>query len=300
MEIQDPSFYEKQIKRKIREKGDQRISEKAHLLKIFKFFDLNNSGTADLRSFTKSLAKVGLVFSTEEEILELFKTYDTNNTNSINYKDFVDYLYQKPNNDDNQSTVSRRQELETQSNIQQRRDFDNQSLHSYTSHINIQKVPDLCNKLKKEIFRKKLGLNLIYLGLCLKQFNLNTKKINEKKEFVSQNEFIAACKRLALNVNVYDVQKIFEHLDQGMEIGYVEINELMDLFKASFNSQQQNQIFQIFDSIKSQSQLINHRDLLDCINYERVAEIMNEDMQQIHKDIFGCLQEFNYLFKCGY
>jgi len=93
MEIQDPSFYEKQIKRKIREKGDQRISEKAHLLKIFKFFDLNNSGTADLRSFTKSLAKVGLVFSTEEEILELFKTYDTNNTNSINYKDFVDYLY---------------------------------------------------------------------------------------------------------------------------------------------------------------------------------------------------------------
>ena len=69
MEIQDPSFYETQIKRKIREKGDQRISEKANLIKIFKFFDLNNSGSSDLRQFTKTLAKVGLVFSNDEEVL---------------------------------------------------------------------------------------------------------------------------------------------------------------------------------------------------------------------------------------
>lgn len=82
-----------------------------------------------------------------------------------------------------------------------------------------------------------MGLNLINLELMLKDFDPKMNKIDVNKQSVSQNEVIQAAKSLGLGLNVFDLQKVFEHLDQE-DRGFVFVNDLMTVLKSRFSREQ--------------------------------------------------------------
>lgn len=54
--------FEKELKNRLTQKSSTTQSEETILLKAFKYYDLNNSGTMEVEEFKKALEKVGLVY----------------------------------------------------------------------------------------------------------------------------------------------------------------------------------------------------------------------------------------------
>jgi hypothetical protein len=59
------------------------------LVKFFKFFDLQNSGTCYLKDWIKTIEKLGVYFSKAQETQEIFEYYDKNKNGFIDYKAFA-------------------------------------------------------------------------------------------------------------------------------------------------------------------------------------------------------------------
>lgn len=58
--------FEKDLKQKLILKSTSHITEEGVLLKAFKYFDLNNSGTVNKKQFVATLEKIGLAIDNQE------------------------------------------------------------------------------------------------------------------------------------------------------------------------------------------------------------------------------------------
>lgn len=219
------SFYEQQIKKKLIERGDTRYSPQQNLLRIFKFVDLQNSGRADLNCFTKAMAKLGVIFNNGEEVNSLFQTYDNDKNGYVQYDQLCTYLFQKKE----EKVMSRQVQAEQQQAQHQ------QNMARGGQHLIGHALATCINKIKKEIFRKKMGINLINMEIMLYDFDPKRNQIKNDKVTVSQNEVIQAAKNLGLGLNVFDLQHVFEHLDAS-DRGFVFVHDLMTLLKSRFNA----------------------------------------------------------------
>lgn len=72
---------------KIRQKTLPKDDEGITVKKAFKYFDLTDQGTIDIRQFAQALAKFGCVFS-EKEIVALFNKYDQDRTGKLCFDEF--------------------------------------------------------------------------------------------------------------------------------------------------------------------------------------------------------------------
>ena len=54
--------FEKQLKAKLLQKSNNRMSEEACLVKNFKFFDIMDRGAVDYRQFHQGLEKIGFYY----------------------------------------------------------------------------------------------------------------------------------------------------------------------------------------------------------------------------------------------
>lgn len=57
--------FEANLKQKLQQKSNSQTSEEQVLLKAFKFFDTNNSGTLDAAEFAKAIEKIGIMIPTK-------------------------------------------------------------------------------------------------------------------------------------------------------------------------------------------------------------------------------------------
>ena len=64
--------FEKELKTKLSQKTTGRLTEEAVLIKNFKYFDLNSSGTVDFGAFIKSCEKIG-VHTYTKPVHDLYK-----------------------------------------------------------------------------------------------------------------------------------------------------------------------------------------------------------------------------------
>ncbi len=64
--------FERDLKEKLSQKATSRLSEEQILLKNFKFFDLNNSGSVSLDEFSKTIEKAGIQIL-NREVFNLFR-----------------------------------------------------------------------------------------------------------------------------------------------------------------------------------------------------------------------------------
>lgn len=63
--IIDIKNFKKDVLNKLAYKGPSHSSKEAVLLKIFKFYDLNASGSLNRNEFLKSIAKIGVVLNSQ-------------------------------------------------------------------------------------------------------------------------------------------------------------------------------------------------------------------------------------------
>eukprot|EP01015_Nassula_variabilis_P006884 TRINITY_DN1523_c0_g1_i1.p1 TRINITY_DN1523_c0_g1~~TRINITY_DN1523_c0_g1_i1.p1 ORF type:complete len:677 (-),score=121.97 TRINITY_DN1523_c0_g1_i1:107-2137(-) len=87
-----PEQFELELKEKLSQRTTHRLTEEGVLLKNFKYFDLNESGTVDYKEFIRALEKTGVVISDEQNMRALFNHYDLDNDGQLDYKEFANIV----------------------------------------------------------------------------------------------------------------------------------------------------------------------------------------------------------------
>jgi len=67
--------FEKELKFKIGQKSKANQTEETFLVKAFRYFDLNNSGTVSKNEFHKAIQKIGVTSFEDHVIFSLFPHY---------------------------------------------------------------------------------------------------------------------------------------------------------------------------------------------------------------------------------
>ena len=64
------------------------MSEEACLMKMFKYFDIMNTGAVDFTQFQRVLEKSGMYYP-EDQLRPLFQAYDKDGSGSLDYTEFA-------------------------------------------------------------------------------------------------------------------------------------------------------------------------------------------------------------------
>ena len=76
------------MKDKLIQKSSAKMSEEACLMKMFKYFDIMNTGSVDFAQFQRVLEKGGMYYP-EEQLRPLFTTYDKDASGTLDYMEFA-------------------------------------------------------------------------------------------------------------------------------------------------------------------------------------------------------------------
>lgn len=66
-------------------------------MKCFKFFDFANSGEVNFPTFSRAIAKMGVVVE-DEDLQDFFGYYDMNDNGTLDYNEFSSIIFQKAGN----------------------------------------------------------------------------------------------------------------------------------------------------------------------------------------------------------
>lgn len=84
--------FEKELKDKLIQRSNAKITEEACLVKMFKYFDYADKGAVNFNEFTRVMIKTGMYFP-EEELRNLFNEYDLNGNGLVDYREFTLALF---------------------------------------------------------------------------------------------------------------------------------------------------------------------------------------------------------------
>jgi Ca2+-binding EF-hand superfamily protein len=79
--------FEKELKEKLLQKSNAKLTEEACLIKMFKYFDIYDKGEVSLPEFMKAMEKIGLYYNLQE-MTPLFNQYDADRSGKLDYKEF--------------------------------------------------------------------------------------------------------------------------------------------------------------------------------------------------------------------
>lgn len=86
------SRFEGELKEKLLQKSNHKLTEEACLIKMFKYFDIFDKGSVDLNDFMKAMEKIGLYYS-KQELEPLFRAYDSDGSGNLDYKEFSAIIF---------------------------------------------------------------------------------------------------------------------------------------------------------------------------------------------------------------
>ena len=84
--------FERELKDKLIQRSNSKLSEEACLIKMFKFFDLKDTGYVDFGLFSRVAEKMGMYFP-PEELQQLFFEYDSNQQGVLDYKELAKIIF---------------------------------------------------------------------------------------------------------------------------------------------------------------------------------------------------------------
>jgi Ca2+-binding EF-hand superfamily protein len=86
------SRFEQQLKLKLEQKCTSNQSTEGFLVKAFKFFDFANSGEVNFQTFSRAIAKMGVVVE-DEDLSGFFEYYDRNGNGTLDYNEFTAVIF---------------------------------------------------------------------------------------------------------------------------------------------------------------------------------------------------------------
>ena len=183
LEAIEDTFYEK-----IRQKTKPSEDEGKVLIRLFRFFDTNGSGTVGMREFQGALERLGCTF-TQAEVTALFNKYNPTGTGKILYENLSSVFAIKGAGNNSQFTSAR-------------------------------DVPyAVLDKIKKELLRK--GINGIRsLSLVMKRMDLNDSGDLDRQEF----EW--GLRENGHQLSGLDLDRLFKYFDKNND-GNVSYDEFL-------------------------------------------------------------------------
>lgn len=265
-----------ELKRRIEQKTGPGVSSEKLLLDSFKYFDLNGTGLADLKSFIQVMKiRVGITSQTESDLAVIFSVY-SNDQSTINYRELISKLF------DSQMNLSLKEPSITKD--------QNSLIHDKTELI---VAEDIIRKNIEYIIYK---LRSFKLGSFFNLFKeLKTAQISENE--ISPSAFTMVLKKLGVEISSDEIQRIFFFV--AAEKQFMSIERFIILLVRNFKSNRNtsvNSSFEKFDYMSSGSvslQLV--KELFNGRNTFSVKEgrLSSEEMTQQFSELIDNFSKFN-------
>jgi Ca2+-binding EF-hand superfamily protein len=84
--------FERELRDKLTQRSNAKMSEEACLMKMFKYFDVSGNQCVDFGEFQKTMEKTGMYYP-EEQLRPLFNSYDRDGSGELDYKEFAAAIF---------------------------------------------------------------------------------------------------------------------------------------------------------------------------------------------------------------
>jgi calmodulin len=86
--------FENELKQKLAQKSTAHCTEETVLMRAFKYFDLDNSGTVSPDEWSKAIERLGVNTIDPSVIASLFNNFDVDGSGYLDYKEFCAILFE--------------------------------------------------------------------------------------------------------------------------------------------------------------------------------------------------------------
>ena len=257
-------LFENELKSKIYSKTYRFNSEPETLLKYFRYYDIKENNLCSLQDFINTMIRIGISCFSKNEFEKIFYLYPIGIDNKLNYWEFIGNLYNNKSLGRSNSQILKRKRNNIPSNL------------TYNPYDN------LVINIKNNILKK--GIRGI--------FNLYTfefKNIN-----INYYEMISLNKKLKLELNIIDIQKLFN------ENNLINYEKLLKDIRGNLNEKRKFIVEEIFNKISKKFngriKLSNLFKIYNSKNHPYVLKkILNEDLiYDEFKDTFNILHQYYF------
>ena len=257
-------LFENELKSKIYSKTYRFNSEPETLLKYFRYYDIKENNLCSLQDFINTMIRIGICCFSKNEYEKIFYLYPIGIDNKLNYWEFIGNLYNNKSLGRSNSQILKRKRNNIPSNL------------TYNPYDN------LIINIKNNILKK--GIRGI--------FNLYTfefKNIN-----INYYEMISLNKKLKLELNIIDIQKLFN------ENNLINYEKLLKDIRGNLNEKRKFIVEEIFNKISKKFngriKLSNLFKIYNSKNHPYVLrKILNEDLiYDEFKDTFNILHQYYF------
>jgi Ca2+-binding EF-hand superfamily protein len=228
--------FEEELLKKLEQKTSARLSEETILLRAFKYFDLDNSGTVSLDEWLRALEKIGILIVDRGLFERYFREYDLDQSGSLDYKEFSAVI------------------CGTKPKV------------APVQYRDQQRVEEVLEAIRAKLATRG-ARGIIGLG---RQFRLMD---DDNSGDLSYQEFATALTSYRIGVSDEDLTLIFKVVDRDQS-GSVNYDEFLRSLRGTMNSFRKNLVTSAFNKLdRDGSGVIDIRDLADVYNARSHPEV---------------------------
>ena len=223
--------FESELIQKLQQKSTSHTSEETVLMKAFKYFDLDNSGSVAFEEWVKAIEKIGVTVPDSQKLQEIFAAYDTDGSGYLDYKEFVAGVF----GEESGAGKSLAPQVASSPAIQQQ------------GEIALEKFRD------KLLARGCRGI----IGLA-KQFKIMDDNDSNTIDF---KEFSKVVRDYRIELSENEKQAVFNLVDRNRN-GEIDYDELVRAIRGPMNNFRRNLVAKAFNKLdQDQSEIIDINDI---------------------------------------
>jgi Ca2+-binding EF-hand superfamily protein len=208
---------------KVRQRCKGNDDEGKTMMKVFRYFDTDNTGAISLGEFNRALEQFGCTFNANE-VRALFQKYDADNSGQIDYEEFVKVFARKGAAGPNQFGETR-------------------------------EAPNaVLDKIMKELLRR--GAHGIRgLGIVFRRMD------NNRDRHLDRYEFEWGLRENGHRLSALDMERLFKYFDRSKD-GKISYDEFLRAIRGDMNERRRNLVLQAYRKLdKNKDGKVNIEDM---------------------------------------